>query len=204
MMEPNEEKNDEPKTPAKMLIYDFDCTISVEHVYHNLNRQSRAKLNSRYDSSTTPAARQLEILKKVSAADLLKWFGGKDRVLRLSQHFTRLQENKVHLVIISHGFESVVKTALAEMKLDKFFQPELIYGNDSKGLRDCQLIKCKLICQIMKAYGLRRHEVIFIDDDKDNLDPCDEGQLCKTLLVASRKGLSDSQLDQLEAECKTS
>jgi len=177
---------------VKALVYDFDCTISSEHVYHNLNKLSLGLATG----TGTLAEMQCKRLNSISYEQVLVWFGGKARLQRLNKHFELLKDKGRTLLIISHGFESVVKAALRRVGLDTYFKPGDIYGCDSKGMRDVGAIKSKLITKLMARDKLRRGELVFIDDDKDNLYTA--AKLCQTFLVPLRKGLTFEEMKAVE------
>jgi len=181
-------------TNLKMLVYDFDCTISCDHVFHAL---------SSLDVFVNPTPMtQFRRLKKVPDEVVLKWFGGRTRVERLAEHFTRMRDGNRTLCIISHGFHDVVTSALERVGLGSYFDPSYVFGSDSPKLQMFQGDKSKLIKQLMEEKKLESNEVIFIDDDNRNLRSAKS--LCALFHLQHRRGLTSKEMLSLEELCNAS
>ena len=87
-------QNAAKKAPdVKLVIYDFDQTITAIHLYHELNDHGMD---------------QEVALSKMSNKRLLQIFGGKGRLEALNRHFSALKEHKIEIAILSFGFVGVI------------------------------------------------------------------------------------------------
>lgn len=123
----------------KLVIYDFDQTITKDHLYYELDGGQEQSLN------------------KMSDEKLLSVFGGNDRKQRLNQHFERISRS-CELAIISFGWVGVIKLALKRMGLDKYFENSIIIGKDSEELKTAGS-KAKCIYRMKKDKKLKSDQV---------------------------------------------
>ena len=126
--------------PIKLVIYDFDQTITCLHLYYELD------------------GGQEDALKKMSDDKLLTVFGGTERIERLNEHFSRLSTHNIELAIISFGWVGVIKKALQRMKLYKYFEKSIIIGKDSEELKNAGS-KAKCIYKMKKKRNLKSAQV---------------------------------------------
>ena len=68
-------------------------------------------------------------LEKLSENELIKVFGGQERLDRLDKHFNLVKTNNVTMAIISYGFTTVIKRALERVGLDKYVYFFFIFQN---------------------------------------------------------------------------
>merc|ERR1712113_942630 len=102
------------------VAYDFDKTITCKHLYFALNLLG-----------ASDAFEQEEAVIKMENEELIDVFGGMERIERLDTHFNLLSRSNIQLVIISFGYEAVIKNALDRIDLLHYFNPKLIIGNDT-------------------------------------------------------------------------
>lgn len=114
----------------KLIVYDFDQTITKSHLYHELN------------------GGRLHALKKLSNKQLIRIFGGEERINRLDEHFRRVSSSAT-IAILSFGYCDVIRKALQRMTLPHFEQCKVI-GNDSKALSTAGGCKAKCIVNLQK------------------------------------------------------
>ena len=123
----------------KLVIYDFDQTITSDHLYYKLD------------------GGQSDALNKMSDDKLLQIFGGQERKQRLDQHFERISKN-CELAIISFGWVNVIKGALKRMNLHKYFENSIIIGKESEELKTAGS-KAKCIYRMKKKRNLKSDQV---------------------------------------------
>lgn len=166
--------------PIKLVVYDFDQTLSSVHLYHELQ------------GKRSPA------LAKMSDERLLEVFGGAKRLARLKQHLSLLS-TKCELAIISFGWVDVIKGALERMSLDAFFESSVIIGCDSEELSEAKGNKATCIKRMKKARSLSAKQVIFVDDDQANIAKAHS--CCVTVAVQPRCGMSFEHMRDIEEQC---
>jgi len=166
--------------PIKLVVYDFDQTLSSVHLYHELQGKQEAALT------------------KLSDERLLEIFGGAKRLERLSAHLSRVSE-KCELAIISFGYVGVIKTALTRMSLFKFFADSEIIGCDSDELSEAKGNKATCIKRMRKKRKLSSKQVIFVDDDMSNIVKAKS--CCVTVAIQPRCGMSSAHMTSIEEQC---
>lgn len=169
---------------AKVVVYDFDQTITVIHLYHELNGRG---------------VDQKQVLSKMTDKRLKQIFGGKARIEALHRHFGALKANGVELAIISFGFVGVIKAALQRMGLfDAYFAESVIIGTDSVELDKAKGSKAVCIDNVFKSNGLKSEHIIFVDDDPYNVMDADESGVCRTVSIDPRKGMNQKHMKRIE------
>eukprot|EP00485_Elphidium_margaritaceum_P000791 CAMPEP_0202689844 /NCGR_PEP_ID=MMETSP1385-20130828/5033_1 /ASSEMBLY_ACC=CAM_ASM_000861 /TAXON_ID=933848 /ORGANISM="Elphidium margaritaceum" /LENGTH=311 /DNA_ID=CAMNT_0049345047 /DNA_START=44 /DNA_END=979 /DNA_ORIENTATION=+ len=168
--------SDELTNRVKLCVYDFDQTITCDHLFYELE-------GGRQDA-----------LHKMSEDDLLKVFGGNARKERLQKHFERVSQN-CELAIISFGWSDVIKLALQRMDLHSYFDHTLIYGKDSEELKTAGS-KAKCIYAMKKHRKLKSDQILFIDDDNSNLSKATIYSV--TILISPRNGMQINHMQEIE------
>lgn len=163
---------------VQMVVYDFDQTLPVIHVFHK-----------------TRGAREVS---QLDDAFFVEAFGGPERISRLKKHFGKLSKNGTTCLIVSYGFTDVIKESLERVGLADYFDNANIHGRDSASLTRHRGAKHKLIAEEMSKRNFSKDQVIFADDDLRNIEACIEAKICRTMHVAKRSGLTELQLDTLE------
>merc|ERR1719433_222136 len=142
-----------PSGPRKMLVvYDFDQTITVTHVYHHISGAGK------------------EALDKLPDKEVTGLFGGEGRIANLKTHFQSLKDRGGLLRICSFGFVDVIKSCLDRVGLGDFFPRSTIYGADHAKMKEFRSQKFMLIEYLMKQESIAsKSDCYFIDDDKRNI-----------------------------------
>eukprot|EP00485_Elphidium_margaritaceum_P007573 CAMPEP_0202692060 /NCGR_PEP_ID=MMETSP1385-20130828/6547_1 /ASSEMBLY_ACC=CAM_ASM_000861 /TAXON_ID=933848 /ORGANISM="Elphidium margaritaceum" /LENGTH=206 /DNA_ID=CAMNT_0049347533 /DNA_START=38 /DNA_END=658 /DNA_ORIENTATION=- len=176
-------KSSDEDNNVKLVIYDFDQTITTIHLYHELNYAGTDQLKS---------------LKKMKDKRLIEIFGGKDRIKALNGHFSTLMSNGVDIGIISYGYVDVIKQALTRMDLFKYFDGAPIIGTDSAELDDVFGSKAQCIVnQFQKeSPNYTPKQIAFVDDDSTNISEAKE--FCQTVLIQPRKGMNNDHMATIE------
>jgi len=166
--------------PIKLVVYDFDQTLSSVHLYHELQGKRAAQL------------------AKISDERLLEIFGGAKRLARLTEHLQRVSV-KSELAIVSFGWVDVIKAALERMKLSNYFEHSVIIGNDSDELSEAKGNKATVIKRMRKERKLKSSQVIFVDDDMANISKAHS--CCVTVAIQPRCGMSFDHMTDIEKQC---
>jgi len=182
-------RGDTTPGPVKVIIYDFDQTISREHVYHNLRKVGKAE-----KACTTVQ------LENIERSQWIAWYGGEERLDRIREHLDELKGRGAILYIASFGWHSEVSFALRLFSLDKFFTA--VVGVDTcnrkaKPFPGWGYYKYKQIQVWTQAQDLSPHHVLFVDDDRGNIDDARKSGACHTLTISKRKGMTGEQMQQI-------
>ena len=139
----NNDNNDEIEGggTVKLILYDFDQTITCLHLYRELH------------------GGQLMALSKLSNKSLINIYGGEQRINILNNHFKYLTDNHIEIGIISFGYTSVIRKALQRVNLDSYFQDKIIIGRDSKEIIHFNKNKGKVINTLMQKRNLKHDQV---------------------------------------------
>lgn len=170
-------------------IFDFDQTLSCDHVY---------KLTG---------GRPPECLQEYTDEHIIHWFGGTARIGVLSELIATLEDEEIVIIILSHGFRptilKVIERVLAMEKLDeegkegfKLLKQELVYGRDEIN-KTSDGDKGEWIESYMEERDLTFDQVMFCDDDEANVLPIMQDNTCMTILVGG-DGLSLDEMDELQ------
>jgi len=166
--------------PVKLVIYDFDQTITVEHLYNVLKNDQDKRLKEMTD----------ERLQKV--------FGGTERIQRLKEHFNRVS-TKCELAIISFGWSTVIISSLKRMGLFDHFAESIIIGRDSEEIKSASAEKKECICRMKKDRKLKSDQIIFVDDSNQNI--AKSQSYCIAMLVEPAEGMSNEMMKEIEEKC---
>ena len=185
-----QEANVKKDLGVKLVIYDFDQTITSIHLYHELNEH---------------AMDQQVALSKLSDQRLLQIFGGNGRLKAVREHFSKLKEHQIEVAIVSYGYVGVIKAALKRMKLfDSYFAESVIIGTDSKELDIAKGSKAQCILNVFGG-NLKSEQIIFVDDDQHNIAEAEQYEIdgqtvrvCHTVLVYPRSGMNKKQMKNIE------
>lgn len=128
----------------KILVFDFDCTLTVKHMYSVLRTKR-----------TIPCPEQ-EFFVDI--------FGGIDRVRHLQWNLLELK-NYCDLAIVSFGYKEEIEYALQTLLLKDIFSE--IYGRMEINTTIPKHITVNKLFN--KNYDVK-NDLLFIDDDKRNID----------------------------------
>lgn len=187
------------KSTVKLVVYDFDQTITASHLYYELSQSAIS------DDSNG----QTDALSQMKDKELLSIFGGQDRLEAVDKHFKKLKDNDIELAIISYGYVQVIKDALTRMNLfEKYFKDSRIIGNDSIELQENGVNGNKSEC-IKRQFQennqkLKPKQIIFVDDDKYNILEAEgdkeqgKDPICQTLEISPRQGMNNDHMAVIE------
>ena len=138
--------NEQSAVPSKggsvrLVIYDFDQTITTKHLYRELH------------------GGRLKSLAKLSDDKLVSLYGGQQRISFLNDHFNTLCVAQIEIGIVSFGWSEVIARALERVHLDRYFKENVIIGRDSKELIRFNKHKGKVIEHLMKRRKLEYDQV---------------------------------------------
>jgi len=146
--------------PPRMVVYDFDRTLSKDHVFYSLE-----------DLKETHEDTQMRVLQRMPRDQLEEnvryWFDGPDRIQRLRAHLQMIVDNGAEPIIISNGYSDVIKLCLEVTGLMQYFNPVSVYGWDHRDRGGGP--KADLITKLMLFRDLTYAEVLFLDDDCQNI-----------------------------------
>ena len=161
-----------------MVVYDFDETIASIHIFHTTHGASDV---SEYDDQFFVDA-----------------IGGKERIAQLQGHFDRLKLSGIDLLIISHGWAAVIRESLERVWLGDFFGKDSIFGNDSELMVENRSEKGLVIREQMRLRHQSFDRVIFVDDDRGNVDFCENEGICQTLHIDHERGMTEDDMGVIE------
>ena len=171
---------------VKVVIYDFDQTITQKHISKRINMNGKYKFNQKG---------QLKEYNKLNYSQLLYMFGGLERVKRLHEHFKYLMNNSIELIILSMGFKSVIQKAIVTMGLDKYFPNSMIFGKNE--IIPFNLNKSAWIENFKQKRQLQFDDILFIDDEPKNI----ERSKLKCLTLKVDFGITSNHMRQIERSC---
>ena len=175
MSQPMGETNQQP---LRIVFYDFDRTIPAIHIYHETGG--------------------VEDVSKKSDRFFVDAFGGKERIARLKRHFDRLTQTGVKCSIVSYGYSTVIKESLERVGLIDYFKADAIFGRDSENMWRFRGAKHKVISEEMRSRHVSHDQAIFVDDDQENIEECENAGICRTLYVHEEGGLTEGNMVFLE------
>jgi len=163
---------------VKLILYDFDQTITCLHLYRELH------------------GGQLNALSKLSNKSLINIYGGQERINILNNHFKYLTDNNIEIGIVSFGYTNVIQKALQRVNLDSYFKNKIIIGRDSKEIIYFNKNKGKVINTLMEKRNLKCDQVLFVDDALSN---CQQSQsYCRTLHISARNGITMDDIKYIQ------
>lgn len=192
---------------VKLVVYDFDKTISEAHVYSELREACGRGVCSKHD------------LNAISIVSWANFFGGSERIADLKKHFDVLKKRGVHIYIASFGYQAEIEMALQKVGLAEYV--ERITGVDScdgcpavfgsGGQNADKTPSCKASWnggwgyhkwqQIMiwaSDLGLENSKVLFVDDSDPNTRAAVDTEAAHGMSVKLGKGLKRSGLKFIE------
>lgn len=142
----------------KLVVFDFDKTLTTRHLYHIIHNY-------------------IKDVGYLSQRELIDIFGGQKRIDALNNMLLNLKENGSELYIMSFGVVSYMKKALHRVGIS----PDIfthIYGQDTFG---GIYNKSEKILQLKREKKISGNNILFVDDDKQNIDQA--VKVCKTILL---------------------
>jgi len=190
-----EEEKIQADEPIKVVVFDFDQTISVIHFYSEL-------------AGFTPDMK-LRCLNEWSKERVIQGFGGEERLNLLECLFKDLKTASVELYILSYGYKEVIIKALERVNLLVYFDKNLIWGEaEVKNFRSNTGVASQPKMRMIKELIREKHkysagEVLFVDDDNRNLAQLKK-TVCKTIYVCERKGMTEKEIEAVRKQIKPS
>jgi hypothetical protein len=204
--------------PIKLAVFDFDCTLSVFHVFNGLAGES---------SRIPPPFASTEVgqLKRVGELDqggafTLQAFGGEQRVRLLTDVLQELHRNGVTCVVCTKGLIGPVRKLLSTAGLLRHFKD--VYGRigETYGVQPYDMSvsmswfdfdrvylgaqknsdwisKSDLVQSLAASMRVHPQEVVIIDDDVKEITSC--RGVCQTVHVSAGQGLGLSEWRQLQS-----
>ena len=178
----------------KIVIFDFDCTLTMRHYYHFLRNQNLWKDMYRgyeYNSVTASVILGLGTIPEQSKEYIVDaiW-GGHDRVENIRELLKYLKTMGYDLAVSSRGKKYEIATALNIIDCKKYFS--VIQGSDGVLSQD-GVSQYSRKTDFIKRYVFKNYDkVIYIDDDSD------EHKEVTKFLVTYRQGIIFENNDQYE------
>jgi hypothetical protein len=173
--EEEEEGEEELAPPIKLLILDFDLTMTT--TTYPINKRGVAKRDVTADKTKL-------FTQGMSKQNHVDNFGGEERVERMKELFDELIANGTELRILSYGTKEAIVHALEEVGLADYFTEKdeelgnLVFGTDVPPLNDPPaegedpdkvVDKLGVVAQWLDELDLNGDEVLFLDDDIANI-----------------------------------
>eukprot|EP01083_Nonionella_stella_P023750 65695_1 len=179
-----------PDRAPKLVIYDFDRTLTSTDVY--------------YDAQASKHHSAEHMVNHMDENELMEVFGGRERVKRLNEHLLIVTSQGVKVAIVSFTSVSVITAALKRMQLyDAFFVNSVIIGGDSMEMEKVNGNKAKCIMYILADHQWDAKDTLFVDDDPTAIKEINKENLCKSILVNKRRGLTAEHMLRIENMIKT-
>jgi len=206
-----------PAPGVRLVIFDFDQTISTMHVFKFLagwDRPIRKGQGKGVGKSSTQLG-QLRLIDAFSEEPQyvdgfpLHALGGRERVERLRAFFADLRTAGAELVICSKGLVAAVQKCLLETELLQFFTA--VYARTDKdypgsraetepptaaeqallGTRDNASwdSKAGLIKVLMGSRGLCPEQALLVEDDQSEIRAA--SGICRTEFVRKAQGMTE-------------
>jgi hypothetical protein len=153
----------------RLVMFDFDLTLTTEHLSRLISRKGLG-------------------IEQLSQEELVRIFGGTERLQTLRCFLGRLCQDGVKLGIMSRGTTSTIKGALCRVDILQYF--DRIFGSDSADFENVQFQKVRLVRRIQANLNLSHDQVLYCDDDASSIeeeitlgngDRVTAAQICRTL-----------------------
>eukprot|EP01083_Nonionella_stella_P303036 1047307_1 len=177
----------------KLIIYDFDRTLTCSDLLYDAH-------SSKHNSAE-------KMVNQMEGRELIEVFGGRARCKRLNEHLLIVTSQGVEVAIVSVASVSVITAALKRMNLfDAFFANSIIIGGDSIELEQFNGNKGKYIKEtLVKSSGVDDSDtrwdgkdILFVDDDPAAIEEINEENVCQSILIEERRGLTDEHMTRIE------
>eukprot|EP00403_Amphidinium_massartii_P016128 CAMPEP_0178410686 /NCGR_PEP_ID=MMETSP0689_2-20121128/21110_1 /TAXON_ID=160604 /ORGANISM="Amphidinium massartii, Strain CS-259" /LENGTH=306 /DNA_ID=CAMNT_0020031875 /DNA_START=84 /DNA_END=1001 /DNA_ORIENTATION=- len=200
----------------RLLVFDFDCTLSVLHVYRTLAGELPGSPPPFAKTERGQLARLVELEKQ---AFVWHAFGGQGRVATISAFIAELRNTGVECVVATRGYVGVARFCLDRVGLLGHFSK--IYGavGESSGKTDFDLAlprsalgseasylgspdqaawstKGNLFAKLLTERGVPPTASAFIDDDPAEVAEV-RGVCPNVVQVTQRRGLGDAEMQQI-------
>ena len=184
----------------RQVIYDFDETLTAQHVFSELRRLSEGGLSM---------LEQVAALQNCTFDRIIEMFGGPQRLTALQQHLEYLTSNGIDVGIISFGHRDVIITTLNRVGLMPYFTAAKVLGRDPEfdsQRRNRQSIKSTLISRLFTQLPVEQR--LFVDNDHRNMEDVARKGVAKIFDYNTMghivRGLTVPQMVWIEKQCNIS
>ncbi|ETO30393.1 hypothetical protein RFI_06731 [Reticulomyxa filosa] len=217
---------------VSLVVYDFDQTITCDHLYHRLEGGMFFVVEKKKTTSVRSVLAylcvlccffkkgQLDELSQLSDEALTEVFGGESRIKRLNLHFERVKSGAT-IAIVSYGYVSVIEKALERMGLGAHWRGCVIIGCDSQELTRAGGRKAKIIEDLKRKHNLTSNQgdvikilpplkkkklmgnvILFVDDDPTNIRQAGAANCSRTLGISPRSGMTEEHMCEIEKQTR--
>ena len=185
----------------RQVIYDFDETISSQHVFTELRHFEGS-------GDRISMHEQVAVLDKCSLKRVQEMFGGSNRLRALQEHWESLKSHGIDIAIISSfSYREVIVMALDKVGLMQYFSADKILGQESSFQPEPGVspnsVKTTLIERHFNQFPAEQR--LFIDDDRRNMNDVSVKGVAKTMESQGPiyKGLTEPQLLWIKDQCSS-
>ena len=144
----------------QIVVFDFDCTLTKEHLWKNLYEYPRHKKQHKLFLSGSEDARSW----------VRNFIFGETRITLIRNFLSLITSQGIDIAISSHGnVEDIIRALIyvdIDVNLFKYIHGrEELYNIDKKNIIDFQFEKHHFICSFLSIDQTYDH-IIFIDDDE--------------------------------------
>jgi hypothetical protein len=212
----------------KVVIFDFDCTLTVAHVFATL---AGVPSSSKTTLSVPPPHVRSELGQLLRLAELekeegwgpaafaVKVFGGDERLSQLRLLLVELHSEGIACMVCSRGMQATLRKLLEQVNLLCYFSMTKGSCGAALGLTnyDMRLLnpgfsgegevyldatsyqgledKSDTITQWMQDFGLHADEVLYIDDDEEEIQRV--VNVCRTMFVSGDNGMGAEEFQRI-------
>jgi len=223
MAAPPEATKDSASVPVRMMVFDFDQTLSCTHVFYALSGRGTRGV------SVPPPYTVSEEGQLCRIEELNKWtfkqdgglsqamFGGRKRVIEVQETLQSLQTSGVELIICTKGLVGTINKILDDLDMARYFSD--VYGRtaDAYGQapydktvalpdhlrhflgrpeQDRWRSKRNLVSELMAERGLHKEQAVLVEDDPEEIKSAKD--VCLTVFVKEAAGLQTEHLTELK------
>mmetsp|Transcript_36688 Transcript_36688/g.67258 ORF Transcript_36688/g.67258 Transcript_36688/m.67258 type:complete len:277 (-) Transcript_36688:55-885(-) len=153
-----------------VAIFDFDMTLTTRHV-----------------SAFEDVSDVTQVISRI--------MGGDARVQMLQEMLEMLTRRKIVIAVVSRNAKFVILKVLQTLGFDRFFSSELVFGFEQF---DDETPKSAVVRErILPALGITEAGVLFIDDDRSNIQDMRTACPVATVLYAPQGGITQEQVSMI-------
>ena len=152
---------------GRAIIFDFDQTLTkAQDVLHQ-------------GKTVKAEADKVKVFEDMTDDEVVRNFGGKERIGALRTMLRDLFERDVSLIIISAGYRRALLPHLESVGLaTPFFEFDHVWGQECERLQRVRFNKSRLITELMHEHGWTYDDVLFVDDSEDHIKKA--APVCRT------------------------
>eukprot|EP01083_Nonionella_stella_P129803 393875_1 len=185
----------------QQIIYNFDETISSEHIFHILSHIGGPSV-----------LEQLRALDNTTEGTLIRMFGGTHRLDALKNHFETLTSRGIEFSIVSMGYKRVMLKALERVGLSKYFDKHNVYGRHAMHpdaikyyMEHSTLSDLKVVFMIIELKKLRSGQKVtpehrlLVDNNPLTLEQAETRHMARVLDSEIVNGMTETQMEAIES-----